>query len=401
MNIFGKKITEIEYNDIEGLVHGKIEESTYLDYKRGISSAAEAKAELARDVSAFANTEGGTLVLGVEERRTKRGGREVFAPGAIHGVSQFRGGQETRLWLEQVMYSATRRPVNTAIQPVNIPGSQSQVFVIYVPKSNHAPHMVWSEGSKHHGRYFKRRNFQNQIAEEYEVRELFERSARLEQKLTAYLSEFNYGLRKSKTPNTYYMSFVCSPTILEDQLIDITDKPRLLLDRPTFSWPSRLHGCYIIEGGVPSPCIWGLTIARKEDNGSERALNIHRNGYMEFVALARMSEEQLTVGRWVVDCLLSFMDYSTRVLTNFQYYGNLLVIINISSPVPMMTGRIVNPIVSFYPKKAYVQIMDECLMQDLEDNVDKTLRPLTDRFFNVYGLERADCFDENGQYMAV
>jgi len=412
MNIFGKKISEIVHNDIKQLVDTKTPESTYLDYKREIDFTPEGKAELGKDVSAFANTEGGTLVLGVEERRMKEKGKLVrVEPGNICGIPQVHKQQETGLWLEQTVKSNTRRIVRTSIQPVEIPGNEhNKVFVIYVPKSNHAPHMVSS--GENTGRYFKRRNFQNEIAEEYEVRELFERSARLEVKLNQYLSLMRHGLRPGNPADDWYnLSFVCCPTILDDRLIDITEKDRLLIDKPAFvlrtpepSESARLHPSrqYVISAGEATPSIWGLTIRERNQNllDQERKLNVHRNGYMEFVTrVPKADEGGFYVGRWAIGLLLGFMDYCTKVLSAFQYHGNVLVLLGINRSVFLHQGGRDLPIVERYPGKRHILINDEVFIGDLHTDLYRTLRPLADQFFNIFGIEKADCFDEDDNYI--
>lgn len=144
MNIFGKKISEVEYGDIKKLVDSKTPESTYLDYKKEMQFTQGAKEELGRDVSAFANSEGGTLILGVEEKKVKKNAKLICVePGSISGIPQIHNQQETGIWLEQAIKATTKRMVNTHILSVDIHGEESnRVFVIYVPKAT-MPHIWW------------------------------------------------------------------------------------------------------------------------------------------------------------------------------------------------------------------------------------------------------------------
>jgi len=51
--------------DIQKLIENKIEESLTLEYKRELSRNNK---EIAKDISAFANTSGGVIIYGIEEK---------------------------------------------------------------------------------------------------------------------------------------------------------------------------------------------------------------------------------------------------------------------------------------------------------------------------------------------
>lgn len=54
--------------DIEELIKAQVQESLNLDYKRSNSISNKSRAEIAKDVSAFANSDGGLIIYGVEEK---------------------------------------------------------------------------------------------------------------------------------------------------------------------------------------------------------------------------------------------------------------------------------------------------------------------------------------------
>lgn len=65
---FGKPIDQVTFEDIKNLVDAGVMENRVLDYKR-IFQITQGRIirEFCKDIVAFANTEGGTLIYGIEE----------------------------------------------------------------------------------------------------------------------------------------------------------------------------------------------------------------------------------------------------------------------------------------------------------------------------------------------
>jgi len=90
---FNKKPEELKVEDVQNFIDKKIEENVSLDYKH-ISSIDDME-KFARHVSGFANTEGGLIILGVNEDKQLMGKREErIYPGSItwvrHGYTKER-----------------------------------------------------------------------------------------------------------------------------------------------------------------------------------------------------------------------------------------------------------------------------------------------------------------------
>src|SRR5947209_20369919 len=149
--------------DILNLIINKIGESTTLEYKAcgALAKTNEKKDEISKDVSAFANSAGGSIVYGVIENKDTHEPEDIdagFDPRDISGE-----------WLEQVINSKIERRIsgviiNTVALPTTRPGKV--LYVVYVPESNLAPHMAADD------RFYKRFNFQRVAMKEYEVRNL-------------------------------------------------------------------------------------------------------------------------------------------------------------------------------------------------------------------------------------
>ena len=160
MDFFEK--TEYSIDDLTALINNEAEESVHLDFKAAgaLSKDDKKKAEIAKDVSAFANSDGGIIVYGIEEQEHK-----------AHALSYIDGNTYTKEWLEQVIQDNIQRRIEgLEIFPIREDGDMTKtIYVVKIPRSSNTPHMSADKC------YYKRNNFRSVKMEEYEVRDLFYR----------------------------------------------------------------------------------------------------------------------------------------------------------------------------------------------------------------------------------
>lgn len=147
---------------IRGLIAERVQEDLHLDYKAAASLSKEdkKKTEMSKDVSAFANADGGVIIYGVGEDPS-----DDSFPGTIDAIDS---KTLTAEWLEQV--------ITSRIQP-KIPGIEIHVvevmpgrvvYIIEVPKGDTA----YQASDK---RYHKRLGRTTVAMEDYEVRDVMNR----------------------------------------------------------------------------------------------------------------------------------------------------------------------------------------------------------------------------------
>lgn len=123
--------------DINQFIDARIEEGLTLEYKRQVSS----NTDIAKDISAFANTDGGTIVYGVLDRDK--------IPTSIVWVTTT--GVEEKI---QNVVATAIHPIVEDIKILRLPNPQNNseaIYVIKVPKSLEAPHMANNRYYKRHG----------------------------------------------------------------------------------------------------------------------------------------------------------------------------------------------------------------------------------------------------------
>lgn len=155
--------------DLEAFVSRRVQESLHLDYKDSRALAGNLR-EIAKDVSAFANADGGLLIFGIRE--------ENHLPVAVdEGVLN---KACTREQLEQTISSnIAPRIEGVIIRQIPLNETHS-AYCIQIPKSHRAPHQERSAK-----RYYKRHNFESVPMEDYELTDLRSR-ARAVQRLVSF-----------------------------------------------------------------------------------------------------------------------------------------------------------------------------------------------------------------------
>ncbi len=157
---------EWDENDLLDMVKAGTQESIELDFKESGSLQAtdKKKDDISKDVSAFANSAGGTIIYGMMEDKVTH-----VATGLDTGSNP---AEITKEWLEQVINSKIHRRIDgVRIRQIELttthPGKVA--YVVYVPSSTRAPHQASDK------RFYKRFNFQSVPMEEYEIRDVSRR----------------------------------------------------------------------------------------------------------------------------------------------------------------------------------------------------------------------------------
>lgn len=149
-------------DDIDKYIKFQAEESINLEFKSGdaLNGEPKTKLEIAKDVSSFANSDGGLIIYGIKEINNKAS-ELVFVDG----------NKFTKEWLEQVINSNIQRKIDgLTIYPIRYDNIiENTIYVIKIPRSLSSPHMTSDK------RFYKRYNFTSVQMEEYEVRNLYNR----------------------------------------------------------------------------------------------------------------------------------------------------------------------------------------------------------------------------------
>ncbi|MHB8954472.1 MAG: AlbA family DNA-binding domain-containing protein [Pirellulaceae bacterium] len=191
-----KAIESITLSDIEKLIDEGIQEGKFIEYKRETYRLAaddrdfrkKQQEELLKDVSSFANTVGGHLILGVEE--------EKGVPINVCGI-ECDDPDALKLRFIQIIEQGLEPRINVAIHVIPLDENR-WVFVIAVVQSLIAPHRVVLHGQ--FGQFWARNSGGAYMMDTSELRQSFTLSATVFDQIRRFRTDRIGLIRSDETP---------------------------------------------------------------------------------------------------------------------------------------------------------------------------------------------------------
>ncbi len=155
---------EWEEDDLLTIVKNKVSESLNLEFKESsaLKNTDHHKKEISKDVSSFANSEGGTIIYGIKE--------ENHSAASIDEGSE----AEKQYWVDQIINSTIKPRISgLKVRGIELKKQSPNRFAIFIsiPQSNTA-HQALPDH-----RYFKRTNLETIMMEDYEIRDVMRRQS--------------------------------------------------------------------------------------------------------------------------------------------------------------------------------------------------------------------------------
>jgi hypothetical protein len=183
MHFRGKKLEALTTSDIQQLLENKVSESRTLDYKREIKFDERGKVDLLCDITAFYNTEGGFMVVGLEEEKDVTG-KNTGVPQLSETKVKVSNYDQLRLNIQNLLRDTTNPVItNISFSPlINLDGHD--IFIIGIPVTESLPAMVKYSSMS---RFYKRNSNGNYLLDTYELSQLFTKAAQLEKQVAEFI----------------------------------------------------------------------------------------------------------------------------------------------------------------------------------------------------------------------
>ncbi|MBI2076261.1 MAG: ATP-binding protein [Candidatus Aenigmarchaeota archaeon] len=382
--VFRKNLSDVNYDDIEFLLNQKIPESDILDYKQQAIN----DDDLVKDVCAFANTRGGTVVFGVQE--SGRGGYPV----AIDGIHPSNVNKER---MEQLILSNVSPRLHTRIHVVNHAINGNVFLLLQIPDSQYKPH--YNNRTK---KFHKRFEFQSAEMTEQEISDAYKGRFYTAEEVETYINNLT-----AKEENALILgNIIVIPSILDRRLINTDDirdfswlDPSLIDPKPSGSLiaPSKDY-----LPSFPQPFGFGITCKRHPAGVQfNEALKIHRNGCIqytkEFGAHAngiKLIHEKLAIK------ILHTLQFATDVLSRYNYFGDVRIQVYLKTNYNRTFIKLPNSFSTLHPNdEDIIKVDREFSLATVEQDFSRISASIMNEIFNHYNCWNCHLFDKSGNYV--
>lgn len=181
-SLFKLPIHEITYEDIRLFVEQKIPEGRMLDYKKCLPK------NISKTIAAMGNTDGGIILLGVEEEKEQEEGRRSF-PGKIVGIKDEKNVKQSVI---NQSYAILQPGFDLQIHEVSIPDKKGySVVIIRVELEGVSSFPIFHQQDK---AIYVRLDEQTRKADLEQIKHLFKRENKNENHYQNYTSWINHKL---------------------------------------------------------------------------------------------------------------------------------------------------------------------------------------------------------------
>lgn len=411
--MFYKPLNEVNLNDLTLLVSNKVKEGIQLDYKLKLPEGNDkGKVEFLRDISAFANTNGGYLIYGVCEEEAD--GKKTGVAEDIVGIEGL-NVNESKLWMENLVRTNIEpRFIGLEFHEVLINSSHT-VLIIRVPRGWNLPYVV-SFGN--HWRFYARNSAGNYQMDITQLRDSFNLGNSITDKLEEKRNERlalirrNYQTGKPQPLPTLVIHIQPFDSLRPEYLVDIaninTDKENLILGYAAeFERNFNFDGL-IIKRGFDYLQIFhsGMT---EEVNTRVFSKSETSENFVEARDLERMIF--VTVGRRL--SLLKSLDIDSPIMVQISLLGinnhklrakyvQFQQLVDVSLPDlvdrPDLVTRpvFVESLSNLILEGSYMQGNEK--VPNYWNTAQNIVKPALDSIWNAFGAEKCLSFDEEGKW---
>jgi schlafen family protein len=359
-------------------------ESLYIDYKRATYGAADRdRAEFLADVSSFANTVGGDVVLGVTETNGVPAG---FVALNINAEAE-------RLRLEQMARTGLEpRIANLKIRAVPIQQGGA-ALIIRIPRSYNPPHRVIYGGRN---RFWARSSAGKYEPNVEELRQLFNAAPQLADRIRSFRNERVHNIQTGRTPvatpNSPLLILHLVPYSAFDigRALNLSDVQGRVLSFPPLGRREPSNWRINLDGLVTtSPTIEG---------GHHHAYaQIFRSGAVESVT----TEERGMNGGILTSAVDALVVPNARMLLGALHASGVEP--PIAATVSLVRGRSIQADGDGprYPIDNDPLLLTEVVFEAIptdNNEVGRIMRPLLDQLANAAGRISSPSFDAQGNF---
>lgn len=388
MSLTNKLFDQLEEADFLELIENKVPESKTLDYKVDLKFGDRDKREFLADVSSFANTAGGYLLIGIKE--------EGGIPTALPGVELDNPDAEKLKLINLIRDCTKPRIPGIAITTVSLQNSR-YILAIHIPKSWAAPHVVSIEK---HWHFYARHSSGKYQLDVPELRQAFLMSESLAEKIRRFHIERVGQVISRETPVTlangpkFIVHIVPINAFGSGGQVDMTNFPERQIHFMPPGAPGYNHR-YNLDGYLAYD-------EEKNGNVSQTLayIQLFRNGTIESVCVDKEQTEERDIPITYYEReLLQFLSSSLQSLKRLEVeppYSLMVTMTGVKHRRLHLGNRFSSRRNRFFDRD--VLQLPDVLIQSEDLDIGKIMRPVFDAIWNAAGWEKCLSYDEGGKW---
>lgn len=379
--IYPEKLYNLSQEDepfLQKLITDGIAESLTLEYKKELPSN---NIELAKDVSSFANSNGGIIIYGIEEDNT------THKPTNLNPLDS---GLEEKI--ENIILTSISPKLSVKIVAIKSTiEADKKYYTVYILSSSDAPYMVIS-GNNY--RYYKRVNFSSVPMNDNEVKNLCILNLKIKEESIKEIREKKNLFIKDENEGLFLEYLKFSFKINSQITLDLKNLDFSKIGR---SIGSHFGGTLLVQGPkhYGKGLLFEYGLFENFSNDFRSYLIINENNYIEYVRLGIIIVAANSQGvRYrdlndviIIDDFIRFIYFLKELCTIFNILSEILIYIEIKN----IKDTILNLNRSFplrlYQKSLYESWEDYKYYPSTEliDKSNEIIKYFADRIFQIYG----------------
>jgi hypothetical protein len=382
-----QRLEAIAEGDLRSLIANQVAEGKTVEYKQQLPGGSDSdKKEFLADVSSFANTGGGDLVLGMTEQQG--------VPTGIPGLTS--GDLDLELQrLDSIISSGLEPRIRYATKFVDCGGAR--VLIVRIEKSWIGPHRVKFQG---HDKFYGRNSTGKYPLDVEQLRVAFTQTSALTDRIRAFRAGRIISLVNNETPVPFVegpkLVLHCIPLesftgLRQYDILRFYETPELLPALGTRGGSQRIN----LEGV--------LTVSRGGGDSAYSYAHLYRIGLIEAVngnVLAREWHGASVIPSIAYEeQVIRYLPQCFKVLANLGCGAPVLVALTLIGVRGLRMGDDPYALEIGQPIDRDTLTLPETVVEDLNSKPENILRPMFDLVWNACGYPRSRNFDADGNWL--
>ena len=381
-------IEKADLDSLQALIANNVSEGKTIEYKRAMpGKAASNVVPLIETVASFANTDGGDLLIGVEENK----GVPVKLPGL-----EIEDLDKEKLRIEHMLLNG----VDPRLPPVDIHPIKTEedryVLIIRVPHSWTAPHRVIKNR-----KFFVRNSSGKQELDVGELRAAFTMSETIADRIRAFRTERMGRLQSNRTPVAlapggrmvlHILPLASFSAITAIDMAALKAHGHKIPPMGSTGGDHRVNLDGVVTFSFGQRLVHGYTQVFR--TGAIESVDILRTGKTGQLYLVGAEYEQDVIG-----ILRQYLDVAPELDLEPPFYV-FLTFLDIKGCVFYSSRwQIDRRQMNVVKWQDDTLVLPEVVIEDRADQPEKVLKPLFDTVWNAFELDRSNNYDDEGKWV--